>query len=160
MTDGALVREDLVVVAALEGLVAKEVHGGVLHTTRLLGLVLQVLQAVGLVPAVGEDVEGDLAADREGQAQVAEALAQLGDKRLAHLVDLVEGLEVVALLGRGVAANWRDVDHAVAELDEGAALDGDVEVGDVVQAELDKLLVLLLADPLDEAVGGQGLAIL
>ncbi len=59
------VAEDLVVVAALGGLVAEEVDGRVLDAARPLGLVLQVLQAVRLVPAVGEDVEGDLAADGE-----------------------------------------------------------------------------------------------
>lgn len=62
---GAWVDVDLVVVAALAGLVAEEVDSGVADATGLLGLVLEVLQAVRLVPARGEDVEGDLAADRE-----------------------------------------------------------------------------------------------
>lgn len=65
VTDGPGVLVDLIVVAALEGLVAKEVDGGVLDATGPLGLVLEVLEAVGLVPAGGEDVEGDLAADGE-----------------------------------------------------------------------------------------------
>lgn len=91
---------------------------------------------------------------------MAEALAQLLDKLLAHVVLLVVLLVVVALLDGGVAADGADVDHAVAELDKGAALDGDVEVGDVVQAEADELLVLGLAEPADEAVGGQLLAVL
>lgn len=56
---------DLVVVPALEGLVAKEVDRRVSDPSRLLGLVLEVLKAVGLVPACREDVEGDLAADGE-----------------------------------------------------------------------------------------------
>ena len=62
MADGARVLEDLVVVAALVGLVAEEVDGVVLDATDLL-LGFDVLQAVGLVPASGEDVERDLAAD-------------------------------------------------------------------------------------------------
>ena len=56
---------DLVVVAALERLVAEEMDRGVGNPSRLLGLVLEVLQAVCLVPAGGEDVERDLAADGE-----------------------------------------------------------------------------------------------
>jgi len=56
---------NLIVVPALECLVAEEVNRRVSYTSRLLGLVLEVLQAVGLVPAGGEDVEGDLAADGE-----------------------------------------------------------------------------------------------
>lgn len=64
-----LVGEDLVVVTALERLVAEEVDGGVLDAAGPLGLVLEVLEAVGLVPARGEDVEGDLAADGEAGAR-------------------------------------------------------------------------------------------
>lgn len=56
---------DLVVVAALERLVAEEVDRRVGYASRLLRLGLEVLQAVGLVPAGGEDVEGDLTADGE-----------------------------------------------------------------------------------------------
>lgn len=152
--------KDFVVVPALERLVAKEVHRGVCDPARLLGLVLQVLQAVRLVPAGGEHVKRDLPANGEGQAQMPKALAQLRDKRLADLVHLIVRLVVVALLDARVAADGRDVDHAVAELDKGAALDGDVEVSDVVQAEVDELLVLRLADPLDEAVGRERLAVL
>ena len=92
------------------------------------------------------------------ESQVAETLLQLLDELLPNLGLLVKSLKIVALLDAGVPADGADVDHAVPELDEGAALDGDVEVGDVVQAEVDELLVLLLADPADEAVGGQHLA--
>lgn len=65
MTDGAGVGVDFVVVAALEGLVAEKVDGLVGDAVGLLGLVLEVLQAVGLVPAGGEDIEGDLATNGE-----------------------------------------------------------------------------------------------
>ena len=46
----------------------------------------QVLEAEGLVPALREDIEGDLPADGVGQLVVGELLPQLGDHRLAHLV--------------------------------------------------------------------------
>jgi hypothetical protein len=85
-------------------------------------------------------------------------LSQLLNKQLANPMLLVVLFVVVALLCAGVAPNGRHVDHAIAKLDKGAALDGDVEVGNVVQDEAHQLLVLRLADPLDEAVGGQLLA--
>jgi hypothetical protein len=91
------------------------------------------------------------------QAQMTEPLPQLLHKRLPHLVHLVVRLKLLPLVIAGIPTNWRHVDHAVAELQERAALDGDVEVGDVVQDEVDQLLVLLLADPLDEAGRGQRL---
>lgn len=85
-------------------------------------------------------------------------LLEDSDELLANLGGLVKGGKVVTLLVAGVTANGTDVDHAIAELDEGTTLDRDVEVGNVVQAEVGKLLVFVLANVLDEAVGGQLLA--
>lgn len=65
MPNGPGVGVDLVVVAADHGLVAKEMDGSILDSAGLLGLGLEVPQAVGLVPACREDVEGNLAADGE-----------------------------------------------------------------------------------------------
>jgi hypothetical protein len=73
----ARVLKDLVVVAALESLVTKEVDGSVLFTAREVLLVLEVLQTVALVPASWEDVEGDLAADRVSTVTGALALTKL-----------------------------------------------------------------------------------
>lgn len=55
VADGARVLIDLVVVTTLVCLVAEEVDCRVLGTVLLLGL--DVLQAVGLVPASGENIE-------------------------------------------------------------------------------------------------------
>lgn len=90
--------------------------------------------------------------------QVAKLLLENRNKLLSDLGLLVVGLKLVSLLCAGVPADGADVDHAVAELDERSSLDGDVQVGDVVQDKVGQLLVLVLADPLDEAVGGQRLA--
>lgn len=199
MADGPGVAVDLVVVSALHVLVAKEVDGLVLDAALLLGLGLEVIEAVGLVPALGEDVERNLATNGEAvvrvrkrfgqsalypyfslcirlhlfqgptkkkgsnysrQTKVGKLLLERLDKLDADLVHLVVGVEVLALLRRGVPADGRDVDHAVAELEEGTTLDGDLEVGDVVQDEAHELLVAVLADPGDEAGRRQRLAAL
>lgn len=55
---------DLVVVTALESLVTKEVNSTVFDSPRQVLLVLNMLQAIPLIPAGREDVEGDLPADR------------------------------------------------------------------------------------------------
>jgi hypothetical protein len=65
VANGAWVLVNLVIIAALEGLVTEEVDGGIGDAAGLLGLVLEVLEAVPLVPALREDVEGDLATDGE-----------------------------------------------------------------------------------------------
>lgn len=62
---------DLIIIAALERLVAKEVDRRVRDTAWLLSLVLEVLQAIGLVPASWEHIEGDLATDRVTNADVS-----------------------------------------------------------------------------------------
>lgn len=64
MPDSPRVGVDLVVVAAGEAFIAEEMDGMVVDAGDLL-LSLDVLQAVGLVPAGWEDIKGDLAADRE-----------------------------------------------------------------------------------------------
>ncbi len=54
---------DLAIIATLHCLVAKEMDGLVVDTTGQVLLVLDVLQTVPLIPALREDVEGDLATD-------------------------------------------------------------------------------------------------
>lgn len=185
MANGSLVAEDLVIVAALECLVSEEVDLLVSDSVGLLGLVLEVAQTVSLIPAGGEDVEGNLAADGEAacmllagaqaeggenefkigkrkssgirKSQVAEFLLENSNELLSDLGILIVGLELVSLLGAGVSADGADVDHAVTELNKGSSLDGDVQVGNVVQDKVGKLLVLILTNPLDEAVGGERL---
>lgn len=62
MPHSARVLKNLIIVAALVRLVSEEVDSAVLDARHFF-LGFDVLQAVGLVPARGEDVEGDLAAD-------------------------------------------------------------------------------------------------
>jgi hypothetical protein len=63
VSNGSGIVVDLPVVAALEGLVAKEVNVLEIDPRDVL-LLLDVLQAIGLIPASGENIEGDLAANR------------------------------------------------------------------------------------------------
>jgi hypothetical protein len=127
-----LIAVDLPVVPTGVCLVAIEMDLVVDGATPCL-LIRNVLEAVRLVPARGEHVKRDLAADRVCEAEVGERLLELCDHGWADVVLDIVGLVVVALLDRGVTADGGDVDHAVAELDEGAALNRDLEVGDVVK---------------------------
>jgi hypothetical protein len=65
MADSSGIGVDLVVVAALESLIAKEVNVLVSNAIGLLGLVLEVPEAVGLVPSSREYIEGNLTTDGE-----------------------------------------------------------------------------------------------
>lgn len=89
------------------------------------------------------------------QAQIWKGSGNVLDKLLANAVLEIVFLILIPLFNACVPADWADVDHAVPELDKSTALLWDVEVGDVVEDELDELLVWGFADPLDEAVRGQ-----
>lgn len=65
MANGAGVGVDLVIVSARACLVAEKVNVLVCDTSGLLSIILEMTQAVGLVPTSREDIERDLATDRE-----------------------------------------------------------------------------------------------
>ena len=54
-----------------------------------------------------------------------------------------------------ISPNRAHIDHAIPELDKGTAHDRNVQIRNVLQDELCKLLIFLLPNPLDEAVPGQ-----
>jgi len=62
--NGSRIFEYFEIVAALECLVAEEVDGCVVDAARHILFVLDVLQAVSFIPALRENIEGDLTADR------------------------------------------------------------------------------------------------
>mmetsp|Transcript_584 Transcript_584/g.1791 ORF Transcript_584/g.1791 Transcript_584/m.1791 type:complete len:291 (-) Transcript_584:197-1069(-) len=135
---GPRMRVDLIVIAPLGGFVAEKMD--FFH-------VVEVPEAEGLVPARGEHVEGDLPPDGEGEPQGGPELgSQGGDHLGAHLVLPVVRLKGIALLLGAVAPDGGHVEHAVAELHEGAALHGDLEVRDVLEAEVDQVLDRVLPE--------------
>jgi hypothetical protein len=86
------------------------------------------------------------------KAQIRELLLDSLHKLLANLVLEIELLILVALLDRSIPADRADVDHTIAELNKRAALHRDIQIGHVVQDEAHQLLVVVLPNPLDEAV--------
>lgn len=95
MADRSRVFVDLVVVPALVGLVAEEVD-------LLELLVLDVPEAVRLVPPRREHVKADLPPDRVRQVEVGKLVLQQLDKGGPDLVDLVVRLEFVAFFDAGL----------------------------------------------------------
>ena len=66
--------------------------------------------------------------------------------------------ELVSLIDAGIPADGADVDHSVAEFNESTALLGELNIRKVLEDEVDQLLVLVLSDPLYEAVAREALA--
>mmetsp|Transcript_7299 Transcript_7299/g.23350 ORF Transcript_7299/g.23350 Transcript_7299/m.23350 type:complete len:269 (+) Transcript_7299:567-1373(+) len=135
--DDAIVGEDLIVVAALKGLVAKEVD-------RLEAIVGHMLQGVPLVPPLGKDVKGDLSANGELEVPRGKLLLERRDHRLTNLVLQIVLFKLLAFLLRARATNRRHVQHPLAELDKRATLPRDVHLGQVSKDKIDELLQLLL----------------
>lgn len=102
-----------IVVASPARLIPKEMYRLVIDSTDLL-LAFDMLQAVCLIPAGGEDVKRNLPADREGKIELRELLLQGRDEFLADLVGFVVSFEVVALAEGAVAADRGDIDHAIS----------------------------------------------
>lgn len=120
VTLGAKVLEDLVVVTSRHGLISEEVD------LRELG---DVLQAVGLVPTDGENVDTDLASNGELESELtAELLIHSLNHLLADLVLVVVLEELDALLLSAVTANRAQVQHTSAELDEGSSFPSQAKV--------------------------------
>lgn len=70
-------------------------------------------------------------------------------------MDFIVLLELIALRDAGVSANRADVHHSISELDKGTSLDWNIQVGNVVKNELDQLLVVVLANVIDESLGSE-----
>lgn len=89
------VLKDLVIVAALVRFVAEKVDRipaqipARLAVFDLGAIQSDIAEGIRLVPAAGEDVKRDLAADREGEAVVMELFLESRDKRTADVVNLV-----------------------------------------------------------------------
>lgn len=138
MPDGPTILKNLPIIPTLVRLIAKKMHRLKLHLppgALLLGR--HVLQTIRLVPPRREDVEGDLAPDRVGEAEVGEFPLQCRHEGRADVVRRVVGFEGVSLGDAGVAAYGRDVDHPVSASCPGSVIrsvflrgeGGDVEGG-------------------------------
>lgn len=169
VTDCPAILVDLVIVTALVCLVTKEVDSGILLATVVLGLGLEMLKAVGLIPTGWEDVKGDLASNGVAvfvrkklerwmggrdvrQAKIRELLLQCRNEGLTDLVLLIIHLILISLPHGCITSNRRNIDHAISILDECASLHWNVKVRNVMQDELDELLVSLLTNKLDKGV--------
>lgn len=151
MAGDTLVVVDLVVVAAKLGLVAEKVDS-------VEALVLDVSEAVSLVPSSGENVKRDLTTNGVSEREVREASFECGDHIGTDVVFFIVFLEIVALLDAGITANRRDVYQTLAKLNKSTANHGEVELTKVSKDELDEFVVFGLSDPLNEALGLDSLA--
>lgn len=171
----------LPIITPLKRLIPEKVYSRVLNAVGHVDLVLHVLQAVGFVPALGEDVEADLAADgvaRKMGQKVSETSWVLGDKGgkglretiirelafnslnklLPNPMLQIKNFILPPLLLTSVPANGADINHAVSELHKRAPLHRNFQVGDVVQQEAHEFLIPLLPDPGDEVLVRERLA--
>mmetsp|Transcript_2252 Transcript_2252/g.14943 ORF Transcript_2252/g.14943 Transcript_2252/m.14943 type:complete len:319 (-) Transcript_2252:494-1450(-) len=142
---------DFVIVPARIRLVPEEVDFFVL---------VQVPQAEGFVPSTWEHIEADLSTDGIRQVVVVELLLEHLHHLGTHVRILVVRFERVSFFLAAVPADGRHVQHPVSKLHERPALGGDVQVGDVVQDEVDQRLKLRFAEVRAQALLVQQLAVL
>lgn len=117
MPNGSFVREDFKVVTTLKGLVTEKVN--------LIEFVLvNELEAIGLIPSGREAVKGNLSSDAVGQVQIGKLLSHGSDHILADIVLQIELFVIVAFRSRAVASNGRNVEHSTAEFNKSSTLQG------------------------------------
>lgn len=136
MPDRPTILKNLPIIPTLVRLIAKKMHRLKLHLpTGPLLLGRDVLQTIRLVPPRREDVEGDLAPDRVGEAEVGEFPLQCRHEGRADVVRRVVGFEGVSLGDAGVAAYGRDVDHPVSASSPASVICSDFLRGEGEDAE-------------------------
>jgi hypothetical protein len=179
MTNRSLVLKNLIIVPALVRLVAKEVHCRVFDAAGLFSLVLEMLQAVGLVPSRGEDIKGDLSSDRVSsmskcqlsltithfhcknqgrdsrQPSIRKLLLEHGNKFFSNLVLLVVSFILIPLLHTRIPPHRTNINHPIPKLHKRAPLKRDLQIRNIMQNKPNQLLILFLPNPLNEAMGGE-----
>ena len=165
MANCSRIAVDLIVVATLICPVAKEVDCSVINPTGELGFVLEMLQAICLIPTSREDIEGYLTTNwvsavsispiwsvlvcnntnYSRQAQTRELLLQCSYERLPNLVLLIIPFKLISLLYTYISANRTNIHHAIPELHKRAPLYRDIQVCNIMQNKLYQLLVLRLS---------------
>lgn len=114
--------------------VSKEIDGFILR--------LQVLQAVGFVPSIREDVDADLTSNRKGEAIRGKLFLESFNKCTSDSMFLIILVELDPLLLRTVSSDGRDIKHTLnikqsksspyfAEFNKVSSLHRNLEVGNV-----------------------------
>ena len=129
--------KNLIVVTSRKCLIAEEVDFVILA-------LLDVIKRVGLVPALRKHIEGYLASNRISEVKMSKLFTKNCDEPLSDLVGQVKLFIVISLLLAAIAADGRYIQHAIAELYEGASLDWNVQIGYIMQAEVNEGLNALL----------------
>lgn len=103
--------------------------------------------------------------DGIGEADVGETFTNFFDEDFADVVFFIVLFVRVTLIGRSITSHGRNIDHPSSEFDEcspghtintewklGIPFDGKFQVCYIVETEIDELLVLFLAQVMDESL--------
>ena len=134
---------DLVVVTPFIGFVAEEIDFIVL---------LQESQAVSFVPTDGEHIKTDLASDRVLDSQIRELFLESSYEIFANRKLQVVFFVLISFFLRTVSSNRRNVDKSSTVLNKSASFDWNIEISDVMQAEVDEFLEFVLSQVVLDAL--------
>ena len=109
-----------------------------------LVVLLQELETVGFVPALRDNIEGNLTTNQVYEVVVRELLLENIDHLLTNMVFLVIKAKGITLLLRAIATDRADVEHSRTEFDEGASLHWDIQFTNIAQDKVDELVQLFI----------------
>ena len=117
------------IVPALLCLVTEEVN--------LVKMIGHKLEAKCLVPTLWENIKGDLTTDRVCQVLLRKLCLQNFDHFFTDLSLLVVSLEFVSFSLAAISTDGGHIEHTIAKFNKSAALDRNVQVGDINENKVD-----------------------
>ncbi len=89
------------------------------------------------------------------EAIIWELRTESSNKLLPNFMHLIIRLILISLSHTRISAHRANIHHPIPILNKSTPFDRDIQISNVVQHELHKLLVAVLANILDEGVGGE-----
>lgn len=145
MSDDLGMMINFIVITAFFSFIAEKVY-------MLKALIFEMLQTICLIPALWEDINGNLATNGELQTILIEAILQFFHKLFSDLVLLIKSSKSKTLIVSATASDRGNIDHPITEFNECATLYRNIKISQVMQGKLDKFLIAVLAQKLDKAL--------
>lgn len=131
------------IVSTLLRLITEEVY--------LIKIILNELKAKCLVPSTWEHIKGNLTTNRVCQVVLIKLCLQNFDHLFADPSFLIVFLKVIPFRLAAISTDRRYIEHAVAKLHKGPALDRNVQVSNINENKVDKFFQLFFTEVIFKA---------
>ena len=103
---------------------------------KYLRVIFEKSQAIGFIPSNGKHVKTDLPSNWVFESNIGELFLEGFDEGPPHMLHVIELLKLISLFLRTIPSDGGYIHHSRSVLNEGPSFDGDIEVGNIVQAKV------------------------